>query len=413
MSASWEVLLEQARSVFVDRFGGEPAAFGCAPGRVELLGNHTDYNGGLVMAAAIDRFTVVVGRRSRDRKAKVCSVEFGQSDTFPVDAIERTEEGDWTRYVRGVCWSLVQWRAPFAAGFEASIVGDVPLGAGLSSSASLQASLAWFAIQIGLIPGRSAHDEAPDRADLPLMELAGALRRSENEFVGVGSGLLDQFTSLFGRADHALFLDCDSLRHERVSLGSPAPAIVVCDSRTSRRLADGMYNQRRAECDRVAAAFRDEFAHRGNFQLSWLTLEQLDAAWNQLDPVGRKRARHVLSENERVRQGVEALKGFDLAAFGKLMTASHVSSRDDFENSSPALDALIEAAQGAPGFLGGKLSGAGWAGCTVNLVQGQQAHEFAEAVRTTYSRKTGTVPEIHICRAANGAFGRDLVPSSS
>ena len=225
--------------------------------------------------------------------------------------------------------------------------------------------------------------------------------------------MLDQFTSLFGRADHALFLDCDSLLHEPAPLGSPAPAIVVCDSKTSRRLADGMYNRRRAECDRVAAAFRDEFAHRGNFQLSWLTLEQLEAAWNHLDPVGRKRARHVLSENERVRQGVEALKGGDLAAFGKLMSASHVSSRDDFENSSPALDALIEAAQGAPGFLGGKLSGAGWAGCTVNLVQAQQAHEFAEAVRTTYSRKTGTVPEIHVCRAADGAFGRDLVPSGS
>jgi galactokinase len=413
MPASWEVLLEQARSTFADRFGGGPAAFGCAPGRVELLGNHTDYNGGLVMAAAIDRFTIVAGRRSTDRKATVRSVNFGQTDTFPVDAIERTEEGEWTRYVRGACWSLAQWRGPFAAGFEAVVVGDVPLGAGLSSSASLQASVAWFAIQLGVVPNRSADEEASDRGDLALMELAGVLRRSENEFVGVGSGLLDQFTSLFGRADHALFLDCDTLLHDRLPLGSPTPAIVVCDSKTSRRLADGMYNRRRAECERVAAVFRDEFAHRDNFQLSWLALEQLEAAWNHLDPVGRKRARHVLSENERVRQGVEALKGGDLAAFGTLMSASHVSSRDDFENSSPALDALIEAAQGAPGFLGGKLSGAGWAGCTVNLVDAQRAHEFAEAVRTTYSRKTGTIPEIHVCRAADGAFGRDLVSSSS
>jgi galactokinase len=413
MAASWEVLLEQARSAFADRYGGEPASFGCAPGRVELLGNHTDYNGGLVMAAAIDRFTVVAGRRSNGRMAIVRSVNFGQSDTFSVDAIERTDEGEWTRYVRGVCWSLTQWQGPFAAGFEASIVGDVPLGAGLSSSASLQASVAWFAIQLGLVPRLSAHDQAVDCADLPLMELAAVLRRSENEFVGVGSGLLDQFTSLFGRADHALFLDCDSLVHDRLPLGSPSPAIVVCDSKTSRRLADGMYNRRRAECDRVAAAFRDEFACRGNFQLSWLTLEQLEAAWNRLDPVGRKRARHVLRENERVRQGVEELKRGNLAAFGELMSSSHVSSRDDFENSSPALDALVEAAQGARGFLGGKLSGAGWAGCTVNLVEGQHAHEFAESVRTTYSRKTGTIPEIHVCRAADGTFGRDLVPSGS
>ncbi len=414
MAASWELLLEQARSAFGDRFGGEPVSFGCAPGRVELLGNHTDYNGGLVMAAAIDRSTVVVGRRAEGRMARVRSVNFGQSDTFGVDAIERTDEGEWTRYVRGVCWSLAQWQGPFAAGFDATIVGDVPLGAGLSSSASLQASVAWFTIQLGLVPSRSAHDGAyAAGTDLPLMELAGTLRRSENEFVGVGSGLLDQFTSLFGRADHALFLDCASLLHDRLPLGSPAPAIVVCDSKTSRRLADGMYDRRRAECDRVAAAFRDEFARRGDFQLSWLTLEQLEAAWNRLDPVGRKRARHVLRENERVRQGVEALKRGDLAAFGELMSLSHASSRDDFENSSPALDALIEAAQGAPGFLGGKLSGAGWAGCTVNLVEGQHAHQFAEAVRTKYSRTTGTIPDIHVCRAADGAFGRDLVPSGS
>ena len=211
MSATWEILLEQARLAFAERFDGEPAAFGCAPGRVELLGNHTDYNGGLVMAAAIDRFTIAMGRRSRDRKARVCSVNFGQSDAFPVDAIEQTAEGEWTRYVRGVCWSLAQWRGPITAGFAATMLGDVPLGAGLSSSASLQASVAWFAIQIGLVPGRSARNRAPDRVDLSLMELAQVLRRSENEFVGVGSGVLDQFASLFGRADHALFLDCDSL----------------------------------------------------------------------------------------------------------------------------------------------------------------------------------------------------------
>ena len=243
------------------------------------------------------------------------------------------------------------------------------------------------------------------------MELAKALRRSENEFVGVGSGLLDQFSSLFGRADHALFLDCDTLIHDRLPLGKPAPAIVVCDSKTSRRLADGMYDQRRAECDRVAAVFRDRIPHRGEFQLSWLSLEQLEAEWDHLDPVGRKRARHVLSENERVRQGVEALKSGDVAAFGRLMSASHASSRDDFENSSPALDALIEAAEAAPGFLGGKLSGAGWAGCTVNLVRAEHAPTTSpRPSATAYARKTGTTPEIHICRAADGAFGLDLVP---
>jgi galactokinase len=169
-----------------------------------------------------------------------------------------------------------------------------------------------------------------------------------------------------------------------------------------------MYNQRRAECERIVEAFRDRLPHRGEFRLSWISLEQLEADWDRLDPVGRKRTRHVLSENERVRVGVEVLKSGDIRAFGRLMSESHASSRDDFENSSRALDTLIEAAEAAPGFLGGKLSGAGWAGCTVNLVRADRAGDFAEAVRTGYSRETGILPEIHICRAADGAFGRDL-----
>ena len=409
MPASWQALSVQARAAFTAQFGGEPTALACAPGRVELLGNHTDYNGGLVMAAAIDRTTVVVGRRIAGRQARVFSINFGQTDDYSLDAIERTEAGAWTRYVRGVCWALTHSHGPLLSGFEAVVVGDVPLGAGLSSSASLQASVARFLIQLGVVPDLSSRDFDGDRSDPLRMELAKTLRRSENDFVGVGSGLLDQFSSLFGRAGHALFLDCDTLVHDRLPLGTPPPAIVVCDSKTSRRLADGMYDQRRAECDRVTAFFRDRIPHQGEFLLSRVGIEQLEAAWDRLDPVGRKRARHVLSENERVRRGVEALKTNDIVAFGRLMSASHASSRDDFENSSTALDTLIEAAEAAPGFLGGKLSGAGWAGCTVNLVQADKADEFAEVVRTAYARKTGTTPDIHICRADDGAFGADLV----
>jgi galactokinase len=403
-------LLELARTAFADQFGGEPVAMGHAPGRVELLGNHTDYNGGLVIAAAIDRGTVVVGRRADGRLARFASASFREVDDFPLDAIERTEKGSWTRYTRGVCWAISGWAGPIESGFEAMLVGDVPLGAGLSSSASLQAAVAWFLIQLGLVPNRPGTDFTQDVGDLHRMQLAMTLRRSENEFVEVGSGLLDQFSSLFGRVDHALFLDCETLVHDRLPLGKPAPAIVVCDTKTSRRLADGMYDQRRAECERIVDVYREQIPHRGEFRLSWIPLERLEADWDRLDPVGRLRARHVLTENERVRRGVEALKAGDVAAFGRLMSASHASSRDDFENSSPALDAMIEAAGAAPGFLGGKLSGAGWAGCTVNLVQADRAAAFAESVRTDYARRTGLVPDIHVCRAADGAFGRDLGP---
>ena len=240
------------------------------------------------------------------------------------------------------------------------------------------------------------------------MRLANTLRKSENEFVGVASGLLDQFSVLFGKAGHALVLDCRSLEYERVPLGDPAPAIVVCDSTTSRRLADGMYNRRRAECERIVSFYKRKRGDSAVQMLRDVQIEELDADWDVLDRVGRNRARHVLSENERVSRGAEALKRGDVAGFGRLMSASHASSRDDFENSSAALDALIEAAQGSPGFLGGKLSGAGWAGCTVNLVASDKAREFADSVRADYARRTGVEPIVHVCHAADGAAARSI-----
>jgi galactokinase len=393
-----------ARAAFESTFGPAPSVLAQAPSRVELLGNHTDYNGGLVLAVAIDRFTVVVGRPDPDSGAgRVRSVNFETFEAFDLDALEPGEPGSWGRYVQGVAWALGA-----RSGFEAAIAGDVPLGAGLSSSASLQAAVALFLLQVGAVDVGDRPHPHTGLNDAERMALAEALRRGENEFVGVQSGLLDQFSVLFGRAGHALFLDCRSLDWERLPLGDPAPAIVVCDSKTSRRLADGMYNQRRAECERIVAHFQ---ARRGAEQVRSLrdvTLDELTEAWDTLDPVGRLRARHVLTENERVRQGAEALRAGDIAGFGRLMSRSHASSRDDFGNSAPALDALIEAAEAAPGFLGGKLSGAGWAGCTVNLVAPGQAEAFAAEVAEGYARRTGLQPEIHVCHAAEGASARSL-----
>ena len=405
--APWEALLARARPAFADgsaasrpRWAGPPGGSSCwATTRTTT-------------AAWSSRRPSTARRSSSDgadgQEGRFESLNFGQGDAFPLDAIEPPEAGTWSRYTRGVCWALSDWAGPLNSGFEAVILGDVPLGAGLSSSASLQASVAWFLIQLGLVPRRPPRDFTRDVGDLHRMELAMTLRRSENEFVGVGSGLLDQFSSLFGRADHALFLDCDTLVHDRLPLGTPAPTIIVCDTKTSRRLADGMYDQRRAECERVVAAFRDRIPHRGEFRLSWVSPGQLEADWDALDPVGRKRARHVLSENERVRRGIEALKVGDVVAFGRLMSASHASSRDDFENSSAALDAMIEAAEAAPGFLGGKLSGAAGPAARSTWSRPIAPATFAEAVRTHYARETGITPEVHVCRAADGAFGRDL-----
>lgn len=408
MSTSLE-LEERTRAAFTARFGGQPTVLGCAPGRVELLGNHTDYNGGLVMAAAIDRFTVAAGRALPGRECRVHAVNYQGDDAFNLDQIARSEDGDWPNYIKGVVWAIQDAAGPrLSSGFELAIAGNVPLGAGLSSSASLEAAIGCFLLQAGLVRSRPGTLSGADLTDPERFALARILRRSENAFVGVASGLLDQFSSLFGREHHALFLDCRTLEYARLPLGEPGPGILVCDSKTSRRLADGMYNKRRAECETVVAYFQAAKPAESVSSLRDVSLEDLETHWDKLDPAGRKRARHVLTENDRVLKGVEALREGRLEEFGQLISASHASSRDDFENSSPALNALIEAAESAPGFLGGKLSGAGWAGCTVNLVAAGQADAFADAVRTAYARTQGSVPDIHICQAAEGARGRLL-----
>ena len=391
---------EVARAAFRAAFGAEAPAFALAPSRVELLGNHTDYNGGLVLAAAIDRFTCVAGRSCSALEAMVVAANFkGDRDAFTFDHFAEKPDG-WRRYVRGVTWAMIRDFPSIRKGFEIAIAGDVPLGAGLSSSASLQAALGVFLLEIGAIE-QSALQYSRDQLRL---QLAETLQHSENDYVGVNSGLLDQFSVLFGKANHALMLDCRTHEFERLPLGDPAPAIVVCDTKTSRSLADGMYNQRREECERIVSYFRPIRSDRHVTQLRDISVEELHAEWKNLDPIGRLRARHVLTENDRVRRGSEALKRGDVATFGKLMSASHVSSRDDFQNSSVALNAMVESAQESPGFLGGKLSGAGWAGCTVNLVETGREGEFAESVRREYSRRTGIVPDIHVCRAADGAW---------
>jgi len=366
-----------AARAFEAEFGARAEVAARAPGRVELLGNHTDYNGGLVMAAAVDRYTAVVGRACpSSREARVYAANFEGSARFPLAEIARGPVGTWPNYVKGVVWAMHEaLDAELAEGFEAAIAGEVPLGAGLSSSASLQASVAFFLLQAGIAPGKAIGHYVGEHCDAARMDLAMVLRRSENAFVGVSSGLLDQFSSLFGREDHALFLDCQSLEFARVPLGSPGPAIIVCDSKTSRKLADGMYNRRFAECNAVVDHFKAKRPDDGVTLLRDVSLEDLESEWGALDSVCRKRARHVLTENERVRRGVAALRAGDLKGFGRLISASHASSRDDFENSSPALDALVEA---------------------------------AEAVRHGYFKRQGVAPDVHICRAADGASSRPL-----
>ncbi len=291
----------QACEAFARIFGSKALFVAEAPGRVELLGNHTDYNGGLVIAAAIDRSTVVAGApiSGPERVARVYSVNLDRFETLHLDRLESGESGDWIKYVAGAVWAVQESFGPLPSGFDAVVLGDVPLGAGLSSSASVQVATALFTLQLHSQTASLVLD------DEMRMRIAKLVQHAENDFVGVNSGLLDPFTSLFGAEGHAVTLDCRSLEYARLPLGKTPPAIVVCDSGTSRKLADGMYNKRRSECDGVVESFRNLGlrSERRIGSLRDLKSEDLDAAWSSLDPVGRKRARHVVTENARVEAG--------------------------------------------------------------------------------------------------------------
>jgi galactokinase len=323
-----------------------------APGRVNLIGEHTDYNDGFVLPCAIDRFTVVESEPHDDRTMHVESLR--ESDDFDLDSIERT--GTWRDYVRGVVERLQLER-----GASLRIESDVPRGAGLSSSASLEVAV-----------GRAL-------SELTGEELALLCQRAENEFVGVQSGIMDQFAVTLGRADHALLLDCRDLTYRHIPIPDGV-AIVVCDSHIRRKLAASGYNDRRAECEAAAA------------QLGLTSLR--DATLDQV--AGLPRARHVVSENERTLRAAAALESGDCATFGSLMDASHVSMRDDFEIVPPELDALAAAMRAVDGCYGSRLTGGGFGGCTVSLVD-------AEAVTAVDAAARELGATVYVCRASDGA----------
>ena len=386
-------MLDPICRVFRYRFGACPTVGARAPGRVELLGNHTDYNGGYVLPTAVDRQTVLVGRANGTGRVRLWTENLTDAAEFALDDIRPDPDHAWADYVKGV---VQQWQRAggVVQGFDAAMVGNVPVGAGLSSSASLEVGTA--VLLGGLWP-----------LDIDRMELAKLCRRAENEFVGVQCGILDPFSSLFARRDAAMFLDCKTLAHAVVSLGDPAPALVIVNSLTRRDLVSSQYNTRRAECDAALAYFRGALG-RPLDVLRDVTLDEFAAHRARLEPAPAKRAQHILEENQRVLEGCAALRRGEVGLLGRLMSASHASSRDLFENSSTELDALVAMAGQQKGFIGGKLSGAGWAGCTVNLVEADHAEAFVDAVCAAYHERFGTGAEAYVCHSAPGAAGVDV-----
>ena len=367
---------------FTTHFGAPPDHIIRAPGRVNLIGEHTDYNDGFVLPMAIDREMLIAARRRNDRLVRMVALDLGDRRAeFSLDAIARDDRQKWSNYIRGVALMLEQ-RAIRLPGLDLAICGNVPIGSGLSSSAALEVCAA-------------TTFQTFAEFELSKVDLARLCQRAENEFVGVQSGIMDQFISALARADHALLIDCRDLSYRNVLLPRGA-TIVVCDTMKRRGLVDSEYNTRRAECEQAAGAL-------GVNALRDASLEQFTRLEKGMPPNVAQRARHVIIENARVMQAVAAAEKNDLAAFGALMNASHESLKNDYAVSCAELDAMVEIARAQPGCLGARLTGAGFGGCTVNLVRDDAVDVFTANVARAYKARIKIAPQIYICRAMDGA----------
>jgi len=358
-----------------------------APGRVEILGNHTDYNEGYVLLSTISLQTTVSGEKRPGNKCSIYSRDLKDRVEFQVNSLQKDADHVWADYPKGVIQQL-QRAGQGLGGFSAEISSTIPFGVGLSSSAALELSFAFFLQGLfGL--------------EIPRLELVKLCRRAENEFVGVGCGILDQFSSGFGQKGAFLFLDCRDLLYEIITLPASV-SLVICDSGKRRSLISSEYNQRRRECQQALEFFQANIT--GVTTLRDVTVADFQRFAPQIqDGSIRKRAEHVVFEDERVKAGIDLLKKGELLELGRLMRLSHQSSRDLFENSIPELDFLVECAYGLPGVIGAKLSGAGWGGATVNLVRTEKVEIFAQGLEDAYRQKFGGQVKTYICSIPNGA----------
>ncbi|MGC8855398.1 MAG: galactokinase [Anaerolineae bacterium] len=371
-------LLQQA---FRERFGADPEWVVRAPGRVNLIGEHTDYNEGFVLPMAIDRAIWIALRARTDRTVRLYSLDFGQEVSFSLDSLQKGE--GWVEYLKGVAHVLErQGRAFQLRGWEGVLSGDVPRGAGLSSSAALELAAARAFAAVSQIAWR------PE-------EMARLAQQAENEWVGVQCGIMDQMAVAASQAGHALFLDCRTLEYQHISLPAGV-VVVVLDTSTRRGLVASAYNERRYQCEQAARFL-------GVKALRDVTLEWLEKRLVDLNATVVKRARHVVSENQRVLEAIAAMQSGDVQRLGELFNESHASLRDDFEVTNDALNLMVSCAQGHPACWGARMTGAGFGGCAVALVRQDSTEAFAQAVRAAYRQKSGLEASVYVCQASQGA----------
>jgi galactokinase len=374
----------ELRQKFREEFGGEPRLYR-APGRVNLIGEHTDYNDGFVLPAALELRTWVAAAARPDRRLRIRSLRFGATLEFDLDDPAPAPRRDWSDYVRGVA-VMLQKAGHRLTGTDLLIDSDVPIGAGLSSSAALEVSTGYALLDLSGV--------AVDRT-----ELARCGQRVENEFVGSRTGIIDQFVSCYGAAGHALLLDCRSLAFRLVPI-DPSVRLVICNSMVRHELAAGEYNLRRAECERGVALLKSALpAIRA---LRDVGAAELAAHAALLPELTLRRCRHVITEDERVESAGAALDAGRVEEFGRLMNASHVSMRDDYEISCRELDILVELAWRVEGVLGSRMTGGGFGGCTVSMVRADAVERFCASVAAGYTAATGITPDIRVCSPGDG-----------
>lgn len=389
------VSVQELKDKFKELFGGEGdihAYF--APGRVNLIGEHTDYNGGHVFPCALTIGTYGIIRPRADRKLRFYSVNFsglGILETS-LDELVPEEAADWTNYPKGVMWTFEKRGYHLPTGADILIYGDIPAGSGLSSSASLE-----------VLTGLMLRDTFG--FDISMVDLALIGQYSENNFNGMNCGIMDQFASAMGKKDCAIFLDTATLEYEYAPIKLPDAKIVITNSKVKHSLVSSAYNDRRRECE---TALKELQAVVDIKTLGDLTEEQFEAHKDAIqDPVCRKRAKHAVYENQRTIRAVDALKANDIETFGRLMNETHISLRDDFEVSCAETDLLAELAWQVPGVLGSRITGGGFGGCTVSIVKNESVDLFIQSLDRPYEEKTGHKAEFYVVDVGDGAHALD------
>lgn len=384
--------MEPLEKIFESHFGRKPAVLSRAPGRLEILGNHTDYNEGYVLSAAVTQATSFA---MAPKEGSVCTlVDCALSGEFKIDLdnMEAPRKGDWTNYLKGALVELCRRGVRFGA-FDAVLRSTVPLSAGMSSSAALEMA---FCFALKTIYG----------IDLPKADWARVGQAVENKYMGLQSGLLDQFSSIFGRKDALILCDFRSVEVLKNVPMPPGYSIVVANTMVKHNLVESDYNKRRESCERARDAIRQVYPQVK--MLRDVDRKMLESCRDKMDAVDYRRALHVVGEDERVMRGVAFLEKGDIRSFGELLFESHESSRVNFENSCPELDALVEIARSIPDCLGARLSGGGFGGITIHLVRHDAAEGYCNRLKTAYKAMTGKETQTILCDIGDGASAQAL-----